>query len=79
MFTHPVVVSDLLDNQRCDDPVSQLDTPCHINNLIPVLSIVSVYHPNDHQEIQVRLAMEVASSFRAEENDPSKVVPVARS
>jgi hypothetical protein len=53
VLTHRVVISYILDDQRCDDPVSQLDTPRYVNDLAPVLPVVPIPHPDNHEEIQV--------------------------
>lgn len=79
MRAHRIVVSDIFDDQRHDDAVGQLDTPCHINDFIPTLPIITACRPNNHQDVQVGLRMKIAARFGAEKDDALQVVPIARS
>ncbi len=53
MPTHFGVICLILDNQRGNDAIVQLDLPCDVGDFAPDLPVAAIRHPNDDQQIQI--------------------------
>ena len=76
MPAHPGIIRLILDDQRGNNAVFQLDLPRDVSDFAPVLPVAAIQHSNNDQQIQVRFIVEVAARFRAEQHHAQQIVAV---